>query len=91
MVNAAFRVLIDDLDPTGGYRGLFPTNGVAFTGEGKLVRRETGHEQKSRSVTIRHRVRRLREPSFQAPCDRISDPQIPLTRLFYKDGKTRLR
>jgi len=46
----------------------------------KLVRKATGYEQKRRSLTIRHRVRRLREPSFQAPCDRISDRQIPLTR-----------
>jgi len=53
---------------------------VAFTGEGKLVRKATGYEQKSRSLTIRPRVRRLREPSFPAPFERISDPQIPLTR-----------
>jgi len=33
----------------------------------------------------RQRVRRLREPSFRAPVDRTSDPQIPLTR-----PKTRL-
>jgi hypothetical protein len=40
---------------------------------------------KRRRLTIRHRVRRLRKPtaSFPAPFERISDPQIPLTRLVH--------
>jgi len=55
--------------------------GAAFTGQVKLVRKATGYE-KSRRPT-RQQVRRLREPSFPAPFDRISDPQIPLARHFF--------
>jgi hypothetical protein len=52
--------------------------GIAFTGESKLVRKATGYEKKP--TPHRHRVRRLREPTFPAPFDCISDPQIPPTR-----------
>ena len=46
--------------------GLSPrSDGVALTGEGKLVRKATGY-RKSRSRAIPHRVRGLREPSFGA-------------------------
>ncbi len=55
-------------------------DGVAFIGAVKLVRKATGYEKKADVPSIRHRVRRLREPSFRAAFDRISDPQIPLTR-----------
>jgi hypothetical protein len=39
--------------------------------------------EKARRPTIRQRVRQLRRPSFPAPFDRISDPQIPQTRQIY--------
>jgi hypothetical protein len=39
----------------------------------------TGYENKAKP-SIRQRVRRLRKPSFPALFDRISDPQILLTR-----------
>jgi NAD(P)-dependent dehydrogenase (short-subunit alcohol dehydrogenase family) len=54
---------------------------VASTGNSNWFERQLA-TKKSRSP--RHRVRRLREPSFPAPFDRISDPQIPLTRHFDK-------
>jgi hypothetical protein len=57
-------------------------NGVAFTGEAQLVRKATGYVKKPTP----HRPAagsRLRERSFPAPFDRISDPQIPT------DGRTR--
>jgi hypothetical protein len=60
-------------------RGSILPDGVAFTGRVNWLAR-----QKSRSLTIRHRVRRLREPSLQAPCDRISDPQIPQKRHYHR-------
>ena len=47
----------------------------------KLVRKATGYEKKP--TPHRQRVRRLREPTFPAPFDRISDPQIPLTRQSF--------
>jgi hypothetical protein len=36
--------------------------------------------QKAEAAHIRHRVRRLREPSFRPSFERISDPHIPPTR-----------
>jgi len=45
----------------------------------KLVERQLV-TKKADAATIRQRVRQLREPSFPAPFDRISNPQIPLTR-----------
>ena len=57
-------------------------NGVGFTGEFKLVRKATGYEKEP--TPHRHRVRRLREPTFPALFDRISDPPIPLTRLIFR-------
>jgi hypothetical protein len=38
------------------------------------------------SRPFRQRVRRLREPSFPAPFDRISDPQIPRTTLDFQSA-----
>ena len=67
----------------GANNGQVLPDAVAFTGEGKLVRKATGYEQESRSLTIRHRVRRLRQPNFPAAFECISDPQIPLTRLIF--------
>ncbi len=60
-----------------GSRRFLPGNSVASTGNSNWFERQLA-TKKSRSP--RHRVRRLREPSFPAPFDRISDPQIPLTR-----------
>jgi hypothetical protein len=60
-----------------GPRRLLPGNSVASTGKSNWFERQLA-TKKSRSP--RHRVRRLREPSFPAPFDRISDPQIPLTK-----------
>jgi len=61
---------------------LLLSDAVAFTGQGKLVRKATCYEQqKAESRAIRHRVRRLRELRILPPFKRISDPQIPLTRL----------
>jgi hypothetical protein len=53
-------------------------DGVAFTGEFKLVSKATGYEKGRRPTGTG--VRRLREPTFPVLFDRISDPQIPLTR-----------
>ena len=73
--------------------GLLPTNtsqsstirvlflpDVAFTGEGKLVRKATGYEQEKLEAAIPHRVLGLREPRFRHPLERIGDPQISPTR-----------
>src|SRR5262245_33510270 len=46
-----------------------------------------GNWLRKKPTPHRHRVRRLREPTFPAPLDRICDPQIPLTRhpLYVSD------
>jgi len=44
---------------TGSTFLIAPTNGVTFTGEGKLVREATGYEE-NRRPNIRLRVRRTR-------------------------------
>jgi len=54
-------------------------NGVAFTGEVKLVRNATCDEKKAEA---HHPEAGSPEPSLPAPFDRIRDPQIPLTRRF---------
>src|ERR1700721_671291 len=64
-----------------GRRRIDPSNGVA--GGGQAVSKGTGLRKKQRP-TIRRRVRRLREPSLPAPLDRISDPQIPPTKLILR-------
>jgi len=60
-----------------GSRRLLPGNSLASTGNSNCFERQLATKK---SAPPRHRVRRLREPSFPAPFDRISDPQIPLTR-----------
>ena len=61
-----------------GSRRLLPGNSLASTGNSNCFERQLATKK---SAPPRHRVRRLREPGFQAPFDRISDPQIPLTGL----------
>ena len=56
-------------------------NGVAFTGEVKLGSKGNWLGKRAEALTIRQRVR---GPSFPAPFDRISDPQIPLTRQNFQ-------
>jgi uncharacterized protein with GYD domain len=56
--------------------------GLTISGSG-AVRVRTGSKGnwlQKKPTPHRQRVRRLREPSFPAPFDRIGDPQIPLTR-----------
>ncbi len=47
--------------------------------------------EKKQTPRIRQRVRRLREPSFPAPIEPISDPQIPLRRLLDEELGVELR
>ena len=54
-------------------------HGAAFSGEVKLVRKATGYEKSLRPTGSGF----AGEASFPAPFDRISDPQIPLTRLIF--------
>jgi len=61
--------------------GTSPPDGIGFAGEFKLVRKATGYEKGRRPIGTW--VRRLPEPTFPVPFDRISDPQIPLTRLRF--------
>jgi hypothetical protein len=54
----------------------------AFTGEGKLVRKATGYEIKRRPT-----IPAAGSPATRAELPgtfRISDPQIPLTKLFFE-------
>ena len=60
-------------------RVLIRDNGGVFNGEVKLVRKATGYVKKP-MPHYPAAGSRLREPSFPAPFDRISAPQIPLTR-----------
>ena len=61
------------------------TDGVVFTGEGKLARKATGYEKEKAEAALSHiGVRGLRKPSFRRPLERIGDPQISPTRQFLK-------
>ncbi len=67
-----------------------PVNGVAFTTDGKLAPKPTGYEHKK--LTPRYPTFAGREPNFRSPFERISDPQIPLTRQkFLVSRLVRLR
>jgi hypothetical protein len=59
----------------------FAINGLAFTGEGKLVRKATGDEQKKLKPRYPTSGSRAARAELQAPLERIGDPQISPTRL----------
>ena len=71
-------------------------NGVAFTGALKLIRKPTGCEEKP--APHRQRVCRSTRADLPRTIRRVSDPQIPLTRLklrlllpIWNDNAARLR
>jgi hypothetical protein len=49
--------------------------------EGKLAPTPTGYEHKK--LSPRYPAFAGREPNFRPPFERISDPQIPLTRQIF--------
>jgi hypothetical protein len=67
---------------TGSTFLIAPTNDVAFTGEGRLVRKATGYEQEKAEAALSHiGFAGWRELSFRrSPLDRSGDPQISPTR-----------
>jgi len=67
-------------------RGPATIDGGAFTGEGRLIRKATGFEQKKlkpRSPAFGFAGRASRDSG--PPFTRIKEPQIPLKRLYSHD------
>jgi hypothetical protein len=71
---------------TSGRRKPVP-NGVAFTGEGKLVREATGYEQEKAQAALSHiGFAGCASRASGAPLERIGDPQISPTRQISESG-----
>ena len=80
------RLRVDDLGMARRrYRSLTPWC-VAFTGEGKLVRKATGYEQEKAEAALSHiGFAGCASRASGAPLERIGDPQISPTR--HKKGR----